>query len=213
LIREPALTRVQKREGRERLEHMINNMINNLTDRIKSCDYCQLSGGRQVPGEGNPHADIMFIGEAPGKQEELAGRPFVGAAGRLLNRLLEDIGLKREDVYITNVIKCRPPQNRDPLPEEIEACRGWLDEQIRSIKPRVIILLGRHALNRFLPGLKISKVHGQPFREKVADLGTFVFFPMYHPAAALYNQNMREPMEDDFRKISNLLQSIINGHY
>jgi len=187
-------------------------MSNNLTDRIKSCDYCQLSGGRPVPGEGNPHADIMFIGEAPGKQEELAGRPFVGAAGKLLNRLLEGIGLKRDDVYITNIIKCRPPQNRDPLPEEIKACREWLDEQIKSIKPKLIVLLGRHALNRFLPELKISKVHGQLLREEVADLGTFVFFPIYHPAAALYNPKMREPMEEDFKKILNLLQSIEEGN-
>ncbi|MEW5802190.1 MAG: uracil-DNA glycosylase [bacterium] len=180
-------------------------------EKIKPCDYCQLSGGRPVPGEGNPRADIMFIGEAPGKQEELAGRPFVGAAGRLLNSLLEGIGLKREDVYITNVIKCRPPQNRDPLPAEIEACSEWLDEQIRAIKPKLIVLLGRHALNRFLPGLKISKVHGQPFQEKVTGLGIFVFFPIYHPAAALYNQNMREPLEEDFRKIPGLLQSIITN--
>lgn len=147
----------------------------------------------------------MFIGEAPGRQEELAGRPFVGAAGKLLNQLLNGIGLKREDVYITNVIKCRPPENRDPLPEEIEACRGWLDEQIKLVRPRLIVLLGRHALNRFLPGLKISKVHGQPHQQELAGLGSFIFFPIYHPAAALYNRAMREPLEEDFRKIPGLL--------
>jgi len=187
--------------------------MNTLRDKITSCDYCQLgrSRTRVVPGEGNPRADIMFIGEAPGRQEELEGRPFVGAAGRLLNHLLEDINLKREEVFITNIVKCRPPQNRDPLPEEIESCRKWLDEQIKSVKPKLIVLLGRHALNRFLPYVKISKVHGQVFKEKLPGIGMFLFFPVYHPAAALYNKNLQKTLEEDVKKIPALLQSIEKG--
>ncbi|MCL6584061.1 MAG: uracil-DNA glycosylase [bacterium] len=187
--------------------------IDKLAERIKSCDWCRLSGGRPVAGEGNPRAQIMFIGEAPGRQEELAGRPFIGAAGRLLNQLLHDIGLERDEVYITNVIKCRPPENRDPLPEEIEACRPWLDEQIRLVRPRLIVLLGKHALGRFLPGLKISNVHGRPQQAEVPGLGSIVFFPVYHPASALYNKGMRTPLEEDFRKIPDLLRSIVAGRW
>ena len=160
---------------------------------------------RVVPGEGNPDAEIMFIGEAPGRQEELVGRPFVGAAGRLLNRLLKVIDIKREDVYITNLVKCRPPKNRDPLPEEIEACSGWLNEQIGSVRPKLIVLLGRFATNRFLPNIKISEVHGRKFIRDINNLGTFVFFPTYHPAAALYNKSLEKSLEDDFKKIPELL--------
>jgi uracil-DNA glycosylase family 4 len=181
--------------------------MKNFIDGITSCDTCRLRMNctRVVPGEGDPHAEIMFIGEAPGRQEELLGRPFVGAAGRLLNRLLKVINIKREDVYITNLVKCRPPQNRDPLPEEIESCSEWLNEQIRSVRPKLIVLLGRLATNRFLPKVRISEVHGRNFMKDIIGLGTFVFFPTYHPAAALYNKSLEKSLEDDFKKIPELL--------
>jgi len=161
-----------------------------------------------VPGEGNFNAEIMMIGEGPGKNEDLRGKPFVGAAGKFLNELLADIDLKRENVYITNVVKCRPPMNRDPLIEEIEACKEWLNQQILAIKPKLIVLLGRHAMSRFLPNLKISEAHGRAFRREIEGLGVFVFFPVYHPAAALYNGGMRPVLIGDFRKIPKLLKVI-----
>lgn len=184
--------------------------MDNIANKIASCNNCKLKCTcvKVVPGEGNPSADIMFIGEAPGKNEDEQGRPFVGQAGKLLDELLASIDLKRENVYITNVVKCRPPQNRDPLPEEVKACREWLDEQIRAIKPKLIVLLGRHAMNRFLPGFRISADHGRAFRRDLAELGAFIFFPVYHPAAALYNGAMKKPLEEDFKKIPKLLKLI-----
>lgn len=181
-----------------------------LTTKIKNCHQCQLREGcnNVVPGEGNFNADIMLIGEGPGKNEDLQGKPFVGAAGKFLSELLESIDLKRENVYITNVVKCRPPMNRDPLPEEIEACREWLNQQVLSIKPKLIVLLGRHAMGRFLPNLRISEAHGRAFRREIEGLGAYVFFPVYHPAAALYNGGMRPTLFDDFRKIPELLKII-----
>lgn len=161
-----------------------------------------------VPGDGNPDADIMFIGEAPGKNEDERGIPFVGAAGKFLAEMLASVGLKREDIYITNVVKYRPPDNRDPLPDEIDACMPWLHEQIRIIEPKVIVTLGRHAMEHFIPGKKISEVHGQAFRRTFPDIGPQVFFALYHPAAALYNGGMRETLIADFKKIPKVVEKI-----
>lgn len=156
-----------------------------------------------VFGDGNPDADIVFIGEAPGKHEDLQGLPFVGAAGRLLDEMLEMIGLKREDVYITNIVKYRPPNNRDPLPDEKTAFLPYLQSQLDIIQPKLVVALGRHSMNCFLPDLQISKVHGQPKRHKGR-----VFLPLYHPAAALYNGGMKQTLIDDFAKIPIILEKI-----
>lgn len=176
---------------------------------IKECS-CSLreQATQAVPGEGNPEADIIFIGEAPGAKEDEEGRPFVGAAGKFLNEMLTSINLKREDVYITNIVKYRPPNNRDPSPEEIASCEEWLMEQIKIIQPKIIVTLGRHALGHFLPGKKISEAHGRLFRKTFSNLGTLVFFALYHPAAALYNGGMRETLIKDFQKIPKILRKI-----
>jgi DNA polymerase len=163
---------------------------------------------RAVPGEGNSSAEILFIGEAPGAKEDEQGRPFVGAAGKFLNEMLASINLKREDVYITNVVKYRPPNNRDPLPEEIASCEKWLEEQIKIIQPKIIVTLGRHALGHFLPGKKISEAHGRVFRKTFPNFGSLVFFVLYHPAAALYNGSMREMLIKDFQKIPRVLKKV-----
>jgi uracil-DNA glycosylase len=157
-----------------------------------------------VPGEGNPDADVMFIGEGPGRDEDLQGRPFVGAAGKFLNELIAMIGWQREDVYIANIIKHRAPGNRDPLPQEIEVYAPWLDQQVAIIQPKLIATLGRYSLEHFLgPGLPISKIHGQPKRR-----GRQVVLPMYHPAAALYRGNLREVLIEDFKKIPKVLEMV-----
>ncbi len=154
-------------------------------------------------GDGNPNADIVFIGEAPGKEEDKQGLPFVGAAGKFLDEMLKSIKLNRSDVYITNIVKYRPPGNRDPDPEEKEAFLPFLDRQMEVIQPKVIVTLGRHSMNMFLPGLKISQVHGQPKRLKGQ-----VFLPLYHPAAALYNGSMREVLLEDFAKLPRIIELI-----
>ncbi|OIP80489.1 uracil-DNA glycosylase [Candidatus Peregrinibacteria bacterium CG22_combo_CG10-13_8_21_14_all_44_10] len=184
--------------------------LRDIEDQCKKCTKCPLHEGRTngVPGEGNPHAEIMFIGEGPGKDEDLQGRPFVGAAGKFLDHLLSTVDLKREDVYIANVVKCRPPNNRDPLPEEIAACWPYLEAQIRAIKPILIVTLGRHSMGRFLPGLKISEAHGKAKRYKGIDGGKQVYYPMYHPAVALYNGSYREILIEDMKNIPVLLQKI-----
>lgn len=156
-----------------------------------------------VFGDGNPDADIVFIGEAPGKNEDLQGLPFVGAAGKFLDEMLASIDLKRSDVYITNIVKYRPPNNRDPLPEEKEAFLPYLQTQLEVIKPKVVVTLGRHSTNCFLPGLSISEIHGQPKRLKGQ-----VYLPLFHPAAALYNGGLRETLLKDFGKIPAILELI-----
>ncbi|QQS21396.1 MAG: uracil-DNA glycosylase [Candidatus Moraniibacteriota bacterium] len=173
----------------------------------ESCE-CELrkTATNVVPGVGNASASIVFIGEAPGKKEDETGEPFVGAAGKFLNEMLESIQMSRNDIYITNVVKYRPPNNRDPLPDEVAACWPWLRAQLEVIDPRLIILLGKHALERFVPGKRISVEHGRAFRRTVPELGTFVFFALYHPAAALYNGSMRETLLRDFRRIPKLLE-------
>ncbi|TXH00247.1 MAG: uracil-DNA glycosylase [Candidatus Moraniibacteriota bacterium] len=164
-----------------------------------------------VPGEGNAEADILFIGEAPGKNEDEQGKPFVGAAGKFLAEMLASIHLKREDIYITNIVKYRPPNNRDPEPEEIEDCKQWLHEQIKIIEPKIIVTLGRHALEHFIPGKKISEVHGQAFRRHFDDIGEQIFFALYHPAAALYNGSMRQTLMQDFQKIPKVIAKLKKG--
>ena len=173
-----------------------------LYGKIAKCDACRLCKQRKraVPGEGREDAEIMFIGEAPGWHEDQQGRPFVGPAGQFLDELLQSIGLKRSEVYIANVVKCRPPSNRDPLPDEIESCRKWLDRQIEVIKPKVIVTLGRHSMARFFPGATISKIHG------TARQGDGVtYFAMYHPAAALHQGSLRRVIMEDVLKIPPLL--------
>jgi len=173
-----------------------------LNGKIAKCDACRLCKQRKraVPGEGREDADIMFIGEAPGWHEDQQGRPFVGPAGQFLDELLQSIGLKRSEVYIANVVKCRPPSNRDPLPDEIESCRKWLDRQIEVIKPKVIVTLGRHSMARFFPGATISRIHGT---SRQGDGVTY--FAMYHPAAALHQGSLRRVMMEDMLKLPALL--------
>ncbi|MPZ48388.1 MAG: uracil-DNA glycosylase [Dehalococcoidia bacterium] len=172
--------------------------LSELNAQIHACHACELSRTRTraVPGEGPIDAEIMLIGEAPGYYEDQQGRPFVGAAGQFLEQLLASIGLKRADVFIANVIKSRPPNNRDPLPEEIVACAPWLVQQIGIVRPKVIVTLGRYSMARYMPGTAISRVHGQG--RKVNDAWVV---PMYHPAAALHQGSLRKTIEDDFKKI------------
>jgi uracil-DNA glycosylase family 4 len=174
-----------------------------LAAEVARCTRCLLHRGRTkaVPGEGPEDAEIMFIGEAPGFHEDQQGRPFVGAAGQFLEELLELIGLKREEVFIANVIKCRPPGNRDPLPEEIEACKPFLDRQIELIQPKLVVTLGRFSMARAFPKARISHVHGQPRK-----VGGVIYYPMYHPAAALHQPSLRRTVEEDMRRIPELLQ-------
>jgi DNA polymerase len=182
-------------DGRRRALAVLNAEIN-------SCHACPLGATRTraVPGEGPVDAEIMFIGEAPGYYEDQQGRPFVGAAGQFLEQLLGSIGLKRTDVFIANVIKSRPPNNRDPLPEEIGACAAWLTQQLEIVQPHLIVTLGRYSMARFLPGTVISRAHGQPRKVN----GQWVV-PMYHPAAALHQGSLRRTIEDDFKKIPGFL--------
>lgn len=181
-----------------------------LIDQIKAdilkqniCPDLARTAKQLVMGDGNPDSDIVFIGEAPGKNEDEQGIPFVGAAGRFLNEMLNMIGLKREDIYITNIVKYRPPENRDPLPEEKEAFLPFLKKQLTVIKPKLIVFLGRHSMEVFLPGLKISDVHGQPKRYEGQ-----VYLPLYHPAAALYDGSLRQILIDDFMRIPIILEKI-----
>jgi uracil-DNA glycosylase len=171
-------------------------LLAQVAAQVRVCTKCDLYKGTTngVPGEGNPHAEVMLIGEAPGFNEDRQGRPFVGPAGGFLNELLEVAGLKRPDVFIANVVKHRPPDNRDPLPEEIAACADYLTHQIAAIDPKVIVTLGRYSMARFFPDAKIGKIHGQ---FKVVDGRVVV--AMYHPAAALHQQTLRQTLVDDFR--------------
>jgi DNA polymerase len=161
-----------------------------------------------VYGVGNAEAEIVFIGEAPGKSEDIKGEPFVGSAGKFLNEMLGLINFKRKDIYITNIVKYRPPNNRDPLPEEKSSCREWLLEELKIISPKLIIFLGRHAMNNFFPDQKISNAHGKLLIKKFNGISTKFFFPLYHPAAALYDGSMREILIEDFKKIPKILKEI-----
>ncbi len=182
--------------------------LKKLEEDVVQCRACPLAGGRTnaVPGEGSDKADLVFVGEAPGASEDRQGRPFVGSAGKFLDELLHSIGLNRNQVYIANIIKCRPPGNRDPQPDEIAACKPWLDRQIEIIKPRMIVTLGRFSMSLFIPGKAISKCHGIPVsRDGVT------FYPMYHPAAALHQNNLRQVIMADMLRIPILLEEIKAG--
>lgn len=183
--------------------------LDQVAGLISQCDRCELAKTKtkDVPGVGNPKSEVMFIGEAPGKDEDLKGEPFVGAAGKFLTEMIEGLSWKREDVYIANVLKHRPPNNRDPLPNEVEACWPFLARQIEVINPKLIVFLGRHALQRFFPSLSISKVHGQAFRRDFNGKNQ-TFLALFHPAAALYNGGMRDMLKEDFRKIPKVLEKI-----
>ena len=172
-----------------------------LDDKV--CPELAEAATQLVFGDGSADAELVFIGEAPGKNEDEQGKPFVGAAGKFLNEMLEMIGLKRENVYITNIVKYRPPDNRDPLPDEKQAFLPYLESQLEVIQPKAVITLGRHSLNCFLPDLSISVCHGQPKRYK----GT-VYLPLFHPAAALYNGAMRQTLIDDFALIPAIIEKI-----
>ena len=176
--------------------------LNIVAQQVAVCTRCKLHYSRKlaVPGEGPPDASIMFIGEGPGFHENEQGRPFVGAAGKLLDELLNNIGMQRSEVFITNIVKCRPPGNRDPEQEEIETCDPYLERQIQAINPRVIVTLGRYSMARFMPNAKISAVHGQAVNVK----GRLVV-AMYHPAAALHQQSLRSVIEDDFAHLPDLI--------
>lgn len=177
-----------------------------VAERIASCKRCRYEPGQKpVPGEGSADAQIMFIGEAPGAKENETGRPFVGAAGKFLEEMLNSIGLERQDVFIANVIKYQPPGNRDPLPEEIKLQLPFLEKQIGIIQPTLICFLGRHALKAVLPNINqpIGEVHGQLIEE-----GGRFYLPLYHPAAALYNGSMRQTLLDDFAKIPEYMDQI-----
>jgi uracil-DNA glycosylase family 4 len=177
--------------------------LEELYQEIAVCPDCELSKNRThaVPGEGRADAEIVFIGEAPGYYEDQQARPFVGPAGQFLDQLLASIGMRREDVYICNVIKCRPPQNRDPLPGEIQACHKWLERQLEIIKPPLIATLGRYSLANYFPGQSISRIHGQERR-----VGDLFVVPMYHPAAALHQASLRRVIEEDFKKLPAILE-------
>jgi uracil-DNA glycosylase len=181
--------------------------LRKLNEEMLNCRKCVLRSTckQVVPGEGPADAEILFIGEGPGQKEDDLGRPFVGAAGKFLEEMLGHIGMKREDVYIANVVKCRPPGNRDPFPEEAGSCWPWLLAQINLIQPKIIVTLGRHSLERFLPGQKISQIHGKALRRNHPEVGTYVFYALYHPAAALYNGSMREVLIKDFKRIPKVL--------
>jgi DNA polymerase len=191
---------------------VMNSKFEELEREIKACTKCRLHQFRKnaVPGEGNLHAEIMFIGEAPGYNEDVQGKPFVGAAGKFLTELIEKIlGVPRSSVYITNVVKCRPPENRDPYPDEIETCSLYLDKQIMLIRPKIIVTLGKHSTNYILSKANvkiksITSVRGQLFNVTILGVSLNVV-PTLHPAAALYNPQLKSYIEADFRKIKELI--------
>lgn len=161
-----------------------------------------------VFGDGNSKAEVVFIGEAPGKKEDETGVPFMGAAGKFLGEMLESIKMIRSGIYITNIVKYRPPNNRDPLPQEKEDCKDWLHEELNVIAPKLIVFLGRHSMNHFFSDLKISQAHGKLVKKSIPGINTKYFLPLYHPAAALYNRGMREELLKDFAKIPIFLNKI-----
>lgn len=174
-----------------------------VASEVRACEACKLHLSRKnaVPGEGPATSELMFIGEGPGFHENEQGRPFVGAAGKYLDELLAKIGLSREQVFIGNVVKCRPPGNRDPLPEEIQACAGYLERQVDAIQPRVIVTLGRFSMARYFPNTRISDIHGQ-----ARMVNGRMVVAMYHPAAALHQPSLRREIEADFARLPGLIQ-------
>lgn len=183
--------------------------LETLAEQIKGCTRCELYKGRTnaVPGEGPTQAEIMLIGEGPGAREDKLGRPFVGASGKFLEELLQQAGLSREEVWITNVVKCRPPGNRDPQADEIETCTtNYLVNQIKFVDPSIIVTLGRHSMNWFIPNAKISQIHGQMHR-----VGERFVIPMFHPAAALHQSRFKPLLLEDFAKLPALLEEARAG--
>ncbi len=182
---------------------MLFNSIQELHEYFNDRCECLLKETATNPvfGDGNPDSDIVFIGEAPGANEDKEGRPFVGRAGKLLNEMLDSVGLSRGDVYITNIVKYRPPNNRDPYQNEKEQCSEWLKAELNFIAPNIVVFLGRHSMGYFLPELKISEAHGKLVHKTIDGLDVEYFMPMYHPAAALYNPSMRDTLFVDFRKL------------
>ena len=183
-------------------------VLKEVAGQVAVCEKCVLHFSRKkaVPGEGPVNAEILFIGEGPGFYENEQGRPFVGQAGKFLEDLLGQIGLKREQVFITNVVKCRPPQNRDPLPDELAACAGYLERQIEALNPRLIVTLGRFSMAKFLPNARISDVHGQ-----AAWVRGRLVVPMYHPAAALHQPSLKPQVEKDFMHLPEYIQQAKNA--
>lgn len=190
------LANMDKKAELDRLRHEI------ITKNV--CPELAAQATNLVMGDGNVNADMVFIGEAPGKKEDESGLPFVGAAGKFLNTMLTQAGLERADVYITNIVKYRPPKNRDPSAKEKEAFLPFLLQQLSIIQPKVVITLGRHSMEYFLPDMKIGEVHGQPQRIKVGGV-EFIIVPLYHPAAALYNGSLRQILIDDFLYIPKII--------
>ena len=188
----------------------MTDSLQKIAEDIRQCKKCPLFRDRTntVPGEGARDAEILFIGEGPGKNEDEQGRPFVGQAGKFLDELINSIGKKRKDVFIANVVKCRPPGNRDPYSEEVKTCWQYLERQVKSIKPKLIVTLGRHSMDRFLPNMKISQIHGEPKRKEIENFGKLIFYPIYHPAATLYNPNLRSVLMEDFARIPEVLKEI-----
>lgn len=186
------------------------DLLLQVEKNVRNCKKCRLceTATNAVPGEGNPNSEIVFIGEAPGKNEDETGRPFVGRAGQLLEKMLGEIGYSRKDVWIGNIIKHRPPNNRDPLPDEISACQPYLKLQLEAIQPVLIVTLGRFAMNYFYPAGKITQDRGT-----VKKIGNYFIYPVYHPAAALRNGNFANALEKDFKKIPRVLEFIKNKEY
>ena len=181
------------------------NTLEQINCEVSTCKDCILSNNRTntVPGEGPKDAQIMIVGEAPGFNEDKEGRPFIGASGRLLSSFLEMAGFTRSDVYITNTVKCRPPNNRDPLPFEMDQCKKYLDRQIQLIDPKIIITLGRFSFNRFFPNETIGISRGKPIQD-----GGRIFYPMYHPAAALRQTKYKKLIEDDMVNLAEIFKGI-----
>jgi uracil-DNA glycosylase family 4 len=180
--------------------------LEKVSNEVIACRKCRLCETRKhaVPGEGSKASKIMFIGEAPGEQEDIQGRPFVGSAGKLLTELLTLIGIHREEIYITNIVKCRPPNNRPPRKDEAAACRPYLNRQLALLQPKVVCPMGNSAIHALIESEKpVTELHGIPF-----EVGEVTYFPMYHPAAALYTFSLRKVMEEDFRKLRALLDSL-----
>jgi len=188
---------------KEQLDKLNQYWQENCTCELKK------TASRAVFGDGSAESEIVFIGEAPGKKEDEGGKPFIGAAGKFLDEMLSGIGMKRENIYITNIVKYRPPNNRDPEPSEKEACNEWLINELKIISPKLIIFLGRHSMLRFFPTEKISEIHGKLLIKNIPELEKKqAFLPLYHPAAALYNGGMRETLIKDFKKIPKALEKI-----
>ena len=183
----------------------LDDSLSLVAEEVRGCERCPLSLTRTnaVPGEGPPDARVVLVGEGPGRNEDLQGRPFVGAAGKQLEGLLGDAGLSRGDVYITNVVKCRPPENRRPTAAEADACRAYLERQLMLVRPKLVVLLGDSALKRFLPDESLTNAHGRMFKR-----GDFAFFPTYHPAAMIYNRALEGVIRNDFRALGGVLSGL-----